>query len=697
MMSPDITFQLSPVATVPNKPRSPRRRDIQGLRAIAVILVVVYHYFPGLLSGGFIGVDVFFVISGFLITLLLFKEIQRSGRISLSGFYARRIRRLLPAATVTLVGTVLAAFLLVGPIRLAGILQDMAWTAGYLANYHFSQATTGYFDTSDPSPFLHFWSLAVEEQYYLLWPLVLIAVLPLARERAWIFMVVLIAIIACSLSASVILTNAEALGAYYSLATRAWELAIGGGLAYLVFHRRFVISGRIRSGVSWAGILAIAGSAAFYTDATPFPGWTAAVPALGAALVLWAGSYGEAGTVYRLLSLRPAQFIGNISYSLYLWHWPVLILGAAYLGGEPGRAKLLILGMVAILLASASYFVVEQPLNRVRAGFGPFRVIALGLGITLLASLTPLFVSTLIVQSSGEIVAQESESDVILSSATSPITFAIQGPGPTPDGVPANLQVALDDLDDDLAEVFTNGCYGPKVNVCEGGDPEGTLKIVLAGDSHAGQWWPAVDRAARDNNWKLYIVGKNGCALADVEISQGTTSDAWPECASWQEAAPGAILALDPDLIVYANHAQGYRTSKVSLKDGFIEKWTDGVSTTLHQMTGGSTVLFIGQTPTLLQDPATCLSENILDVSACSTPTEKAVPQDLLDLNESVAVKQQVSYFDPTQLLCSEGVCPVVAANVIMYRDIVHLSATYSAQLSPKIAEVITAALGERP
>ncbi|WP_104131984.1 acyltransferase family protein [Cryobacterium sp. M91] len=673
----------------------PRRRDIQGLRAVAVMLVVIYHYFPQYLSGGFIGVDVFFVISGFLISLLLFKEIERSGRISLSAFYARRIRRLLPAAFVTMIGTAMAAALIVGPVQLVAVLQDMAWTAVNLANFHFQQATTGYFDTSEPSPFLHFWSLAVEEQYYLVWPLLLTIVLFVSRNRKGIFIWVLLAIIIGSLSASIVATNAGAPEAYFSLGTRAWELAIGGVLAYVILHRRFVISGRLRTGLSWVGVSAVAGSALFFTDVTPFPGWTAAIPSIGAAFILWAGSYGAGGAVNRLLALRPAQFIGNISYSLYLWHWPVLVLGSAFFEDGPGKLQLLVLAFISFVLAIGSYFLVERRLGRIRGFARSRRVLVVGLAVTLVASSTPLVASAFVPQSSGEIIAEEGPPNIALSSANSPITFDAQGPGIVPKVVPANLRIPLDELGNDLAEVFTNGCYAATVTVCEGGDPNGKTKIVLAGDSHAGQWWPAVERAARDNGWKLYIVGKNGCPLANVEISQGATSDEWPQCAMWQRDAPSAILALEPDLVVVANHAQGYRTSKASLKRGFTDKWRGGAASMLQELSAGSGVLLIGQTPTLLADPATCLSENILDVSACSTPLDGAVPPDLRGLNESLAAQQHVSYFDPLQLVCFDDVCPMITSNVVMYRDSSHLSATYSTQLSPKVAAVILAALAE--
>lgn len=683
--------------TTPAHPVTRRRTDIQGLRALAVGMVVVYHFFPSALTGGFVGVDVFFVISGFLITLLLFREIDRTGRVSLSAFYARRVRRLLPAALVTMTVTVIAASLIVGPIRLVEILRDMAWTTAYLANYHFAQSTTGYFDTTNPSPFLHYWSLAVEEQYYLLWPLVLVLTLLAGRSQKKAAGLALLLVFLGSLTASVLLTGSGSLDAYYSLGTRAWELAIGGILAFIVFHKLLVPSRALQRALPWAGVLLIGGSAVLFTGTTPFPGWTAMIPTVGTALIIWAGSYSDQGLVHRTLSIPPAQFLGNISYSLYLWHWPVLILGVAVIESPSSWHQRLVLVAIALGLAIVSFFLVERKIGGWRRTARSRSVIATGLALTLVFCAGPAAASTQVPTASTQVVAEAKSPDLELESESSPVTFAEQGPGDVPTDVPANLTPSLGELSDDLAEVFTNGCYADTVTVCEGGDPAGERSVVLAGDSHAGQWWPAINKAAKVHGWKLYLVGKNGCPLADVEITRSDTSEAWPSCATWQKEATASIVKLDADLIVYANHAQGYRTSKKSLESGFLKKWEAGVSKTLGELTTASPVLFMGQSPVLLGNPGICLAENIPNVQQCSTKLEQAVTPDLRKLNETLAARAQAVYFDPSQLLCTPVECPMIAHNNVMYRDSSHLSATYSAQLAPKLAVVMEAAMKTPP
>lgn len=227
--------------------------------------------------------------------------------------------------------------------------------------------------------------------------------------------------------------------------------------------------------------------------------------------------------------------------------------------------------------------------------------------------------------------------------------------------------------------------------MCEGGDPNGATKIVLAGDSHVGQWWPAVNKAAVDNHWKLYIVGKNGCALADVEISVGETADPWPDCSAWQRHATAAILALHPDLIIYANHAQGY-AEKVSLRDNFADLWSAGVTRTLAQFTGSSEVLYLGQSPLLASDPGACLSDNLSNVAKCSTPIDEAVHPAILQLGASLARQNDALFFDVSSMLCTD-LCPMMDHNIVMYHDVGHLSQTYSLALAGNMAAVIKTAL----
>lgn len=679
------------------RPHIPRRGDIQGLRAIAVLLVVIYHYLPQYIPGGFVGVDVFFVISGFLISTLLFRELEQTGTIRLSAFYARRVRRLMPAAVTTMAVTVGVSVFVVGPIRLAGILQDMAWTSVYLANVRFAQSPDGYFASGDQSPLLHFWSLAVEEQYYLIWPVILLAVATATRSWRRLMVPLLVTVLTGSLAISVAWTYSQSANGYYSLAARAWELAIGGALA-LAICRRVTLPARLAVIFGWVGLAMVLYAAFRYDALTPFPGWTAAVPTVGTAMMIWAGSFSRHGPLQRLLSVRPAQFLGNISYSLYLWHWPVFILGVEVIGRAPGRRLLVLLMGVALVLATVSYYVAEQSTGRWRRAARPRRVVTAGLAIAVAASAIPAVAAVAVPTSSGVVISgAATPEELTLASATSPVRFATSGPGPMPAAVPANVTPALQDLDKDLAQVFTNGCFdapaaaAATLPACQGGDPNGKTRVVLTGDSIAGAWWPAVNAAAKANGWKLFMIGKNSCPLADVRITQGFTATLWPECDAWQVAAPKVIANLHPDLIIWAAYS-GYR-SKVSLKEHYSTLWPAGVAATMRQLTAVSRVLFMGATPTLVAQPAKCLSEHMGDIAQCSSPLDRAVAPATRAMNQKLAAGAGAVYFDPTQLLCTPVVCPVMSSNVVMYRDFAHLTATYSSRLADHLAVVIQAAL----
>lgn len=671
--------------------RAVRRADIQGLRALAVTIVVIYHFFPTTIPGGFVGVDVFFVISGYLITLLLIREVERTGTISLSSFYRRRVRRLMPAAIGATVATVAGAALLVGPVRLVSTLRDAAWTSAYLANVHFGMNPEGYFATSEPSPFLHFWSLAVEEQYYILWPALLLLTLYLARGRVLAALPYLLGVIlASSLAASIALTASGSTHAYYSLATRAWELAIGGAVAVTVSRRITAPGRRMAAAMTSVGLLAIVAACVAFSEFTPFPGWRAGIPTVGTALVIWAGTY-HRGFLDRFWRLRPVQFVGDSSYSLYLWHWPVLVLGSVAIGN--GRSDRLMLVVLAIALGSASYLVIEQGIGRLGSRWSTPRTLGTAAAVTLLVVVAPIVTASLIPITAGAAVSTTTERDLQATISGGRVELS---PAPTlevPGAVPANVTPALDALPEDLAEVFGNGCYADGLVVCEGGDPEGVTRIVLAGDSHAGQWWPAVDAAAREHGWKLYLVGKNGCALADVPISKGATSEAWPECTAWQVAATAAVVDLDADLILYANHAQGY-SSKLSLSGNFEALWTEGVDHTLEALAASAPVLLFGQSPVLSSDPATCLSEHLTDVRACSTARDTAVRPEIRRVVEGTAARDRVTYFDPATLLCTD-VCGLMDQNIISYRDQSHITKTYSLLLTEAIGNIIGATLAE--
>jgi peptidoglycan/LPS O-acetylase OafA/YrhL len=300
----------------------PHRRELQGLRAVAVLLVVLDHAGVPFLRGGYVGVDVFFVLSGYLITGLLLRQARRGGRIRLSEFYVRRARRILPAAVLTLVVTDLVAHQLLNLVRARQAVSDSVWAAFFMANVHFAQEGSDYFSQlQPPSPVQHYWTLAVEEQFYLVWPVVLAGVLTvpcLRRRLLWI----VLAAAAASLAWSIHSTATDATYAYYSTATRAWELAVGAALA--------IAAPRLRGAAAWLGLACICTAAVAFSSSTPFPGYAALLPTVGAALVIAASN----GSASRLLSRAPLRYVGDRSYAFYLWHWPVLVIAAEYVGHD---------------------------------------------------------------------------------------------------------------------------------------------------------------------------------------------------------------------------------------------------------------------------------------------------------------------------------------------------------------------------
>ncbi|MBO9705217.1 MAG: acyltransferase, partial [Arthrobacter sp.] len=335
-----------------------RRTDIQGLRAFAVLVVVLSHArIPGM-TGGYIGVDVFFVISGFLITSLLLREIDRTGRISIRRFYERRALRILPAGTVVLVATVLYAAMLLPMGRLDAVATDAIWSAFFLANVHFALEGTDYFAGTTVSPLQHFWSLAVEEQFYLVWPLVLLGIVALIarrRRRPPITRLACLAvavIIAGSMIASGIETALSPTTAYFSTVDRAYELAGGALLAILTAAGTRLprwYAGPPQAVAGWLGLAALLFMVVAWNEATPIPGLLGGLVVLATAAVLASGIGGLSGPC-RLLSLRPMQFFGDISYSLYLWHWPLLTLGL--LPGLTPHVRVPLLIATAVALAA---------------------------------------------------------------------------------------------------------------------------------------------------------------------------------------------------------------------------------------------------------------------------------------------------------------------------------------------------------
>jgi len=662
---------------MPTLPRQETRRrgDIQGLRAIAILTVVAYHAFPGALTGGYVGVDVFFVISGFLITGILLREQSETGRISLPGFWARRVRRLLPATIVVAVVTLAVAWFRLDAVRFARTAGDAAWAMLSLANVHFASTPAGaYFSNTAPSPFLHFWSLSVEEQFYLVLPLLLVAVAVVLRGRRWAVPALIAAVFAGSLAASVVLTDAADANAYYSLGTRAWELAIGGGLAWLTARPRPGVPGWARAAAFAAGLVAILAAASWYTPATPFPGTAALLPTLGTAAIIWSGTGGSAGPIGRILDNPVARWIGDISFSLYLWHWPILVLEPSLFAANPWLQ--LVAVAAAVGLAALTYAFVEQPFQRMRRRARPWRVLAIGLPSALVVVLVAGLLSP--APSGGGPVAPLPAQYRALDA----------GPGPMPDAVPSNAVPSLVDLPYDLQRVDFD-CLKPTITICTFGDAGAAKDVLLIGDSFAGMWQPSLAAAAEANGWRLTLISKAGCPFV---LSPGPVPNAtadWRQCVEWQRDALAAARELRPDAIVWTN-------TMIGLGGEATEGWVEQAIDAGRALESIAPTLFIGATPGFPSTASAdiCLPLHLDDPAACSVPYEQAVPQVERDIASEVTASSGTQLVDLTGILCGDGVCPVIAGNVIMYRDAGHLTNAYSTRFADVFAALLRPTLG---
>jgi len=342
------------------------RPDVAGLRALAVLLVVLYHAGVTQVSGGFVGVDVFFVISGFVITGVLLREREKTGRTSLAGFYARRARRILPAATMVIVSTVVMSYQWLGFVQGDQVASDAKAAALFFANFHFIALGTSYLTARlPPSPLQHYWSLSVEEQFYFLYPMLFILALSLWRRvpRAGRLTALLVLVILVSFSFSVVETSSDATAAYFSPLTRAWELAFGGLLA-VVGPSLMKLPSRVAVGLAWVGATCLLTAAFLYGASTAYPGYDVALPVLGAGAVIAGGTAAPRLGTELVLGRRPFQWLGNISYSLYLWHWPVLIIAEEHATTPLSLVHKLVLVLVALAISVISYVLIENPVRR---------------------------------------------------------------------------------------------------------------------------------------------------------------------------------------------------------------------------------------------------------------------------------------------------------------------------------------------
>jgi peptidoglycan/LPS O-acetylase OafA/YrhL len=733
--------------------RSGFRRDIQGLRAVAILAVVGYHAgVPGM-GGGYVGVDVFFVISGFLITGLIHDEVARSGSLSFAGFYSRRARRLLPSAILVIVATVAASAAVLSPLRAAAVLRDGVASALYSANYRFAAEATNYLSPSNAaSPFLHFWSLGVEEQFYLIWPaLLVLAVLvlrrrPSATSRSSFFpassrwslhspsarsprspraaaLLALAAVGAASFAVSLWLTAANEPWAFFSLPTRAWELAAGGLVALSVPELRR-ISPVVSAALGWIGLGWILLSVVALSPTTPFPGTAAILPVGGAVALVAAGCREPKAAKHSrqvrsqlnatgLLGLSPFQGAGRVSYTWYLWHWPFVVLVPALVGHAlPLDGRLLAVGL-GLLAAVATTLLVEEPLRRApwlglpRGGLSLVGAssVAVVLSVVVAGAALPetigvgqvartaLRVPTDQASAAGPTVA-ESEAQSVTSQVQQIVKLSAEETR-----VPANLQPSLWHAYTDEAPPFYDGCFdsflATAVHPCGYGDLVSTRSIVLFGDSHALMWFPALENIAAGQGFRLVAAAKATCPPLDVPVFSPDLHEWYTQCSLWRQAEVARMAQLHPAVVVLGfSREYGVQNDRV-LVNG--PSWLAGLSEMIGTLEAiGAKVVVLGDVPYPSGSVPECLSAHPGRASACLIPdSPPAVNAAGIETEARAVTASGAAYIDTRPWFCAGGTCDAVVENMLVYRDDNHITSTYAKWLTPVIqAELALATEG---
>ncbi|HEV2857262.1 MAG TPA: acyltransferase family protein [Solirubrobacterales bacterium] len=662
-------------------PQNGFRPDIEGLRAIAIGAVLLCHAGLAFAAGGFVGVDVFFVISGFLITRLLLGEVGRTGTVSLARFYARRVKRLLPLSALLLGTVAVLSLILFSPVRAGEVSADIVSCATYTANWHFAAQSVDYFAQDvESSPVQHLWSLAIEEQFYLVWPALLLAVTWVWRRRGAsarpVLCVALGVILVVSFALNLRYTQDQPAAAYFSTFGRAWELALGAVLAVLgdVRLRRLPALA-----IGWLGIGAIAYATLFFNGETPFPGTAALVPTLGAAALILAGASRQAQGRWSsaaLLSLGPCRYVGRISYAWYLWHWPALIFAVALWGPLSPLAGVAVVA-ASWLPTAVSHSLVEEPFRRSKRLVAlPARALVLGAGCTAIA----LGAALLLVDLQPTLkTAPESQVRGALALKAGYVSQE------SAEAVRPNPLKAWNDRGESFADGCLVGITGTNSNRCLYGDPEGEQTLILFGDSHAMQYFPPLQKVAKENHWRLIALTKAECTPAEVEVRSMIEDREYSQCDVWREKELGRIEEAGNSATVVMTGDTAYTPydedgEELAGKEA-AEAMEAGYLATLRRLRdAGLRTVVISDTPAAPHEVPACVSEHLDHLASCAFRRAHAWDKEF----EARAAKRTpgVHLIDVTREICPQGTCRAVIGNALVYRDDSHLTATFARTLS---------------
>jgi peptidoglycan/LPS O-acetylase OafA/YrhL len=706
--------------------RSVFRGDIEGLRAVAVLAVVLFHAgFPGV-GGGFVGVDVFFVISGFLITGVLFREVSSAGTVRLGRFYGARARRLLPASAAVGIVTAIASAILLPTLQAKAVIVDGIASALYVSNYWFVMHGVDYqLAYSPPSPFQHYWSLGVEEQFYFIWPAVIIGTAWLVRRRRRQagahaapaperpYLVVLALVGAASFAASLIATPWVPSLAFFSLPTRAWELAVGGLVALTATQwRRLPEPAAAIAG--WAGLVAVLLGCMTLSATTPYPGTAALLPVLGTALVIGAGCSAPSLGCGSILAARPMRAIGRISYSWYLWHWPVLLLAPPLLGHPLGLAGRLATAAISGVLAVLTLRFIENPLRFAEpVRRSPLGSLALGGVATALAVCVGagLLVSIPAPVGRGEPVSALSVtipplsggdaldgSDAAVQSAFAQVQAAVAASADL-NSVPSNVNPSIAAAAAENPLAYFKGCMRNFLDAdqpeCVSGDTASKTRVALVGDSTAAMWIPGFWQLADQQHWRLETLTKGGCPMLDLPITNPFLRREYTECDKWRDLVMARLRGEHPGLIVLSLWRKyGARYDFPSGVTSYDPAWLGALTRLVRQLGDtGAKVLVLGPPPDPHEVVPTCLSGHLDDATACAQPRSTAMNEPGMAAEAAATKSGGGQYADLTELFCTPERCPVIVGNTIVFHDANHLTFEYARLLAPVMGALADRAL----
>ncbi|MBX3721520.1 MAG: acyltransferase [Turneriella sp.] len=670
------------------------RNDLQGLRAIAVIAVLLFHIWPDSFKGGFIGVDVFFVISGFLITSLLVAEIEKTGQLDLGNFWSRRLRRLLPASTLVLLVSLWACLKWLPETEWLNTTKQVFASGLYFQNWMLiSQAVDYMAREANATVAQHYWSLSIEEQFYFAWPLIVFMCAAISRKTgrgiratSAIFSIILLA---GSLFISIFVLRNTPQG-YFATTTRAWELALGATLAILWPYLN--LANALRITLSWAGLIMVIASVFVVKQGGDFPGFIALLPTMGAVFLILGNEARFAAAT--LLGMQPLRFVGDISYAIYLWHWPLIVVSKyiPQLQKWPQWQLATAIIGVTFLLSVLTKFIIEDPF---RNGFLAFFIKtnrrrfvqgSLATAFVLIAAGTGISAFTWIKEQKAWDALKAKEKATIHPKSEYPGAAAFDPVAPAP--VPANMPVipnpVIAEHDMDGKHAHCMGLTGSmQIRQCEFGVRNGPKTIILAGDSHAMQFGTAIEKVAKLHGWRFVMMVKPACPFGDFSVY--TEGYERGECWHFRKEVLRRTLEIKPDLLLVASARAGLfgqisaAEKQIAGFKSYLQKYVDA----------GIRMGIIRDNPALRISAPGCVLSYGKDHKLCNSD-RKLVIDNLKDYLVTVsAMLPETHLVDLTHLYCNKEICPAVIGNILVYRDSHHITDAYGKTMAPYFDQVI--------